>query len=82
MQVIIMLASLNAMVINGIEATPVKVEVDIQTGLPDLTRRVAKSEWILKKSIAFLRNVSNAFPFMAVNKYQFVPVRSSPCLFF
>jgi magnesium chelatase family protein len=29
-----MLASLNTMVINGIEATPVKVEVDIQTGLP------------------------------------------------
>lgn len=29
-----MLASLNTMVINGIEAIPVKVEVDIQTGLP------------------------------------------------
>jgi magnesium chelatase family protein len=29
-----MLASLNTMVINGIEATPVKVEVDIQRGLP------------------------------------------------
>ena len=29
-----MLASLNTMVINGIEATPVKVEVDIQTGIP------------------------------------------------
>ncbi|MDD3898118.1 MAG: magnesium chelatase domain-containing protein, partial [Syntrophomonadaceae bacterium] len=29
-----MLASLNTMVINGIEATSVKVEVDIQTGLP------------------------------------------------
>ncbi len=29
-----MLASLNTMVINGIEATPVKVEVDLQPGLP------------------------------------------------
>lgn len=29
-----MLASINTLVINGIEATPVKVEVDIQAGLP------------------------------------------------
>ncbi len=33
-----MLASLNTMVINGIEATPVKVEVDIQSGLPALDK--------------------------------------------
>ncbi len=48
-----MLASLNAMVINGIEATPVKVEVDIQTGLPGFDKAGRKVGMDIKEVHCF-----------------------------
>lgn len=47
-----MLAVINSLVINGIYATPVRVEVDIQNGLPGFDNVGMKTGIDIKKRVA------------------------------